>query len=50
MKEVEKRFKGEITAELREEYSLSKMGGCNNPIPPAPPTSNIGFSNIKTEP
>ena len=51
MQEVEKKYKAELTAELREEYGISKMVPFDNPMHPSPPgNSNIGFSTIKTEP
>ena len=49
MQEVEKKYKAEITAELREEYSISKMVPLDNPRHPPPGSSNVGFSAIKTE-
>ena len=51
MQEVEAKYKAEITAELREEYGISKMvplDNCRHPSPPG--NSNVGFSAIKTEP
>ena len=51
MQEVEAKYKAEITAELREEYGISKMVPLDNPRHPPPPgNSNVGFSAIKTEP
>ena len=53
MQEVEMKYKAELTAQLREEYGISKMVPVpvNNPISPAPPAnSNFGFSTIKTDP
>ena len=49
MQEVEAKYKTEITAELREEYSISKMVPLDNPRHPPPGNSNVGFSAIKTE-
>ena len=52
--EVEMKYKAELTAQLREEYSINKIiqapvhAAVNNPIPPAP--SNFELSTIKTEP
>ena len=53
MHEVEMKYKAELTTQLREEYSISKMVPVNNaPVNnPAPPgNSNLGFSTIKMEP
>ena len=52
--EVEMKYKAELTAQLREEYSINKIvqapvhAAVNNPIPPAP--SNFDLSTTKTEP
>ena len=50
MQEVEANYKAEITAELREEYGISKMVPLDNPRHPPPGNSNVGFGAIKTEP
>ena len=53
MHEVEMKYKAELTAQLGEEYGISKMVSVNNaPFNnPAPPgNSNLGFSTIKMEP
>ena len=50
MQEVEKKYKAVLTAELREEYGISKMVPSDNPMhPPSPCNSNIAFSTIKME-
>ena len=48
MQEVKKKYKAELTTDLREEYGISKMVPFHNPMQPPPAAnSNIGFSNIK---
>ena len=49
MQEVKKKYKAQLTAELREEYGISKMVPFDNPMHPSPGNSNIGFSAIKME-
>ena len=52
MHEVEMKYKAELTAQVREEYGISKVAPVNNaPVSnPAPPgNSNLGFSTIKME-
>ena len=51
MQEVEEKYKAEITAELREEYGISKMVPLDNPRhAPPPDNSNVGLCAIKTKP
>ena len=51
MQEVKKKYKAELTAEVREGYAINKMVPFDNPMhPPTPGNSNIGFSTIKMEP
>ena len=51
MQEVEKKYKSQLTAELREEYGITNMVPFDNPMQATPAaSSNTGFSGIKTEP